>query len=80
MSAPGPYRLLGPYHPLLLQALVTLSVNIIPIMSIATGRIQTTMARVSMGATFFPIVSIARGTIQTSVLMSGKHYSRHLWH
>ena len=80
MSAPGPYRLLGPYHPLLLQALVTLSVNIIPIMSIATGRIQTIMALVSMGATFILIVSIARGAIQTGMLMSGKHYPRHLWH
>ena len=69
MSAPGPYRLLGPYHPLLLQALVTLSVNIIPIMSIATGRIQTIIALVSMGATFFPIVSIARCPIETSMLI-----------
>ena len=77
MSAPGPYRLLGPYHPLLLQALVTLSVNIIPIMSIATGRI---MALVRTGATIIPIVSIARGAIQTSMLMSDKHYPRHLWH
>ena len=80
MSAPSPYRLLGPYRPLFLQALVTLTVNIIPIMSIAMGRIQTIIARVSMGATFFPFVSIARGAIQTSMLMSGKDYPRHLWH
>ena len=77
MSVPGPCRLLGRYHPLLLQALVNLSVNIIPIMSIAISR---NMALLSMGATFIPIVSIARGAIQTSMLMSGKHYPRHLWH
>ena len=78
ISAPSPYSLLGPYHPLLLPALVTLSVNIIPIMSIATGRIQAIIALVSMGATFFPIVSIARGAIQTSMLMSRN--PRHRWH
>ena len=80
MSAPGPYRLLGPYHPLLLRALVTLSVNVIPIMSIATGRIQTITALVTLSATMIPIVSIARGAIQTSMLISGKHCPRELWH
>ena len=80
MSAPGPYRLLGLYHPLLLQALVTLSVNIIPIMSIATDRIQTIMDLVTMSAIIILIVSIARGAIQSSMLMSRSHYPRHLWH
>ena len=76
----APYRLLGPYHSLLLQALVTLSVNTTPIMSIAMGRIQTIMALVSMGDTIIPLVSIARGAIQTSFLMSRNHHPLHLWH
>ena len=80
MSAPGPFRLLGPYHPLLLQAPVTLSVNIIPIMSIATGRIQTILALVVISATIIPIVSMSATIIQTSMLMSRNHYPRHLWH
>ena len=65
---------------LLLQTLATLSVNIILIMSIATGRIQTIMALVSMSATIIPIVIIARGAIQTSMLMSRNPYPRQLWH